>query len=366
MYKFDADPRNTEDLLGKEDLTIDNNTFYLTGWYIPFFRTVKTCNTLIEAANNSTQITDQERNGYLGFANTIIAFQKLRALAMLDCNGLRTDVADPSNLGAWQDKGPAFDAIRDQFNTAISQLSGATFAFNLSSGYDGFDDAASFSTFAQALAARAALYDEDYAGALEAVNKSFLDMMGDLNVGPKWVFSTAGNDLLNPVFKQPGQNGDQIIVHNDVIANLEAGDNRASKFIERTDPTSQDGLNGTHSTGLYANNTAPVDIIRNEELVLILAEASIQTDDIATAVNALNVIRNAAGLDDYAGAQDKASLIDEMLHQRRYSLWGEAHRMFDLRRYGLMNADNLPIDRPGDDVFDHFPIPLAEAEPDRC
>jgi hypothetical protein len=34
--------------------------------------------------------------------------------------------------------------------------------------------------------------------------------------------------------------------------------------------------------------------------------------------------------------------------------------MFDLRRYGLLNADNLSIDRPGDQVFQQFPIPLNE------
>lgn len=49
-----------------------------------------------------------------------------------------------------------------------------------------------------------------------------------------------------------------------------------------------------------------------------------------------------------------------MLYNRRYSLWAEGHRMFDLRRYGLLNAGFLSIDRPGDQVFSQFPIPLSE------
>ncbi len=47
-----------------------------------------------------------------------------------------------------------------------------------------------------------------------------------------------------------------------------------------------------------------------------------------------------------------------MLNQRRYSLWAENHRMFDLRRYNL--SATLPIDRAGDQVFNVLPIPLSE------
>ena len=160
------------------------------------------------------------------------------------------------------------------------------------------------------------------------------------------IFSTASGDVLNPVFKIPGQSGDQIIVHNSYIEDIREGDTRISKFRPRVDATSQDGLNGTHETALYESALAPIDIIRNEELILIYAEASIQEGNLDDAVTALNVIRNA--------------LIEEMLYNRRYSFWAEGHRMFDLRRYGLLNADNLPIDRPGDQVFQQFPIPLNE------
>ncbi len=366
LYKFDADPRNTEDLLGKESSVLDANTFYLTGWYTPFFRTIKTANTLIEAADASTNINDAERNGYKGFANTVIAYQMLRSLAMLGCNGLRVDVADETNLGPFLDENAAYAAIRAKFDEASAQLGNANFLFTFSSGFAGFDSPATFLELNRGLAARAAIYAGDYAGALAEVNKSFLEPGGSLTIGPKFSFSSGGNDLLNPLFKTPGQSGDQIIVHNGLLADAEAGDARLSKFGARTNATSQDGLSGTHETRLFPNNVAPVDIIRNEELLLILAEASIQTGDIATAVNTLNYIRNTHGLPNYSGAQDVPALTNEMLKQRRYSLWGEGHRMFDLRRYDRLNENFLPIDRPGDDVWDHFPIPQTEAEPNKC
>ena len=59
----------------------------------------------------------------------------------------------------------------------------------------------------------------------------------------------------------------------------------------------------------------------NEELVLMWAEANISFDNAAT-VTAIDKVRGAAGLGIYAGATDDAALLDQLLHERRYSrLW---------------------------------------------
>lgn len=360
LYLFDADPRNTDDLLGKEGAALDNNTFYLTGPYNTRYRVIKTCNILLEALDNTSSVNDATKNGYRGFANTIKGLMYLQVLDMLNGNGLRFDVADPTNLGPIVSKAEAFTAISNLLNTASEQLGGATFAFTLSTGFAGFDAPATFNTFNRAIAARTATHKGDYAGALSLVNNSFFELNGDLTVGPKHSFSLTSGDILNPVFRAPNQNGDQIIVHDLIISEAEAGDTRLDKFAERLDPTSQDGLNGTHESRLYASTTSSIDIIRNEELVLIYAEASIQENQLGNAETALNVIRNAAGLGDLAAGLTKDQLIDEMLKQRKYSLWGEGHRMQDLRRYDRLNDANLPTDRPGDIIHTEFPIPLTE------
>ena len=38
LYIFDADPRNTQDLLGQDELTLDANTFYITGPFTSRYR----------------------------------------------------------------------------------------------------------------------------------------------------------------------------------------------------------------------------------------------------------------------------------------------------------------------------------------
>lgn len=360
LYKFDADPRNTEDLLGKEDLTIDNNTFYLTSPYNNAYRAIKTCNLLLDALDGTKEVDGNEVDGYRGYANTMKALMYSRVINMLNDNGLRFDVADPDNLGPFVGKQEAFNSILALLDEANSQLSGAAFAFELSSGFAGFDTPSTFALFNRAVAARVATQAGQYSQALTVVNASFFDIDGVLEAGPKHLFSTNPNDGLNPLFKTPGQSGDQIIVHNDLLADAEMGDLRLNKFRERVEATSQDGLNGTHETALYDNSTSSIDIIRNEELILIYAEASIQAGALGDAVAALNTIRNAAGLADYSGAETSEALIDELLIQRRYSLWGEGHRMVDLRRYGRLTPEFVPIDRDGDDVFTQFPIPLTE------
>ncbi len=375
LYVFDADPRNRTDLLGIGLTNLDNNSFYTTAHWSSRYRTIKNLNILLESVDNAI-VSDTEKEGYRGFANTLLAHQFLMIITSQGSNGLRLDVTDPQNLGPIVTEAEALAGIRSLLDMGLTQLSGSSFIFNLSDGFDGFDTPTTFAQFNRAVAARAALYAGNNQEAINLLGDSFMALGGDLSVGPKMSFSNAGGDLLNGLFKVPGQNGDQIIVNNGFLADAEAGDTRvANKTIERTTPSASNGITGTHSTSLFASATAPIDIIRNEELILILAEAQIQLNTTASlneALDALNIIRNDAGLPNYSGTVDQASLIDEMLVQRRYSLWGEGHRMVDLRRYNRLTADFVPVDlitEQDDDgnvttvpqiVFTQFPIPATE------
>lgn len=365
LYLFDADPRNTGDLLGKNGIGLDNNSFYSTAQWNGSYRCIKNANVLITAVMNTEVITEAERQGYLGFAKTFIAYELIQILKSY--NIARIDVADPDNLGPVLEFGPAMTAVRALLDEAETNLgnAGSEFSFPLSNGFDGFTTPSTFLQFNRAVAALAAVYDGDGSGALTDLGASYFDLTADLTLGPKHIFSLGGGDQANPVFRIPSlsaaepNNGDQIIVHDSWVNDAEAGDTRVTaKTATRPNPTSQDDLNGTNETRLYASNVTSIDILRNEELILLYAEASILANNLQDAEDALNVVRNAAGLADYSGAQTAADLTTEMLNQRRYSLWAENHRMFDLRRYNLSNT--LPIDRTGDQIFNMFPIPLSE------
>ena len=123
-------------------------------------------------------------------------------------------------------------------------------------------------------------------------------------------------------------------------------------------PITQSDLTGNYDVFIYESNTDPVGVIRNEELILIYAEAN-HISNPSGAVTAINIVREAADLGPYTGGTTPEELVEEILYNRRYSLFAEGgHRWIDARRFGIL--DTLPIDRAGDDVFIQFPIPLTE------
>lgn len=368
IYRFStSDPRFTSDLLGKGSATLDNNTFYTTNPYAARYRTVKNANLLIEAVDNSSAITTNEaRNAAKGFANTIKAYQLLMVWVQQYDNGIRVDVADPDNLGPFVGQGDHKAALREiaaLLDAGHGQLTsgGAEFPFGLTSGFAGFDTPGDFAKVNRALLARVQAYNENWDSALQAIAGSFFDLAGNLQTGAFHPFSTAGGDALNPQWYPLNVTGESRVVQPSFITDAEAGDTRLSKATKRDETEFQDGLQSDYDLTVYATNTSSIPIIRNEELILLYAEAKIQKGDATSldeAAAALNVIRNAAGLANYSGAVSQAALIDEMLKQRRYSLFGEGHRWVDMRRYNRLNT--LPIDRVDDDVWVKFPRPANE------
>jgi len=243
-------------------------------------------------------------------------------------------------------------------DSAEYDLSNGTFIFSLSSGFTGFSDAPGLIQFNRALAARVAIYRQQWSAALTNLSASFFNLNGDFNAGVFHEFSTRSGDQLNSAFFPQNQTGEVRLAHPSYAADIEPGDDRIGKATLRTVAASLDGLSSNRDLWVYTSSTAPVPMIRNEELILIFAEASIQTSDNADALMALNIIRNEHNLPNYSGPQQTDSLIAEKLLQRRYSLFDEGHRWIDLRRYNLLGQ--LPIDRPGDHVWAEFSLPLTE------
>lgn len=356
-----SDPRYTGEVLGKGESMLDNAGFYGTRPYLGRYVTARNLNVLIEAAMGSTTITNEELNGYLGFAKTFQAYE-LHLVANLQFqNGIRLDVEDIDNLGAFVGYDEALAGISSLLDEADALLasSGSTFPFSLSSAMGGFDDPASFRTFNRAVKARIALYQGNSSEALTSLSGSFLDMAGDLSTGPARFYAAAGGDFANNLFRVPDQ-ADAIIAHPSFVADAIPGDNRLDKARLRPSGTlSLDGLSGDYDVWVYRSLSDVVPYINNEELVLIMAEANIGTNNSA-AVDAINTIRTSAGLAAYGGGTSDAELLDEVLFQRRYSLFGLGHRWVDARRTNRLNT--LPLDRVGDDVWTQFPRPVSEPQ----
>jgi hypothetical protein len=360
-YHFSAsEPRYVTDLLGAGDATLSNSNFYITTPWANAYRVVKNCNLLIQAVNNSTLITAPEKSGYIGFARTIKAYQLLLNLNLTDSNGIRLDVSDPNNLGPIVSYAQALTGILALLDSAQTDFSTASVVFQLSNGFNGFNDAPGLTQFNRALAARVDVYMANWADALTALNESFFGLNNDFNLGVFHEFGTGSGDQLNPMFFPQNQTGEIRVAHPSYATDILAGDDRISKATLRQAVASLDGLSSNRDVWVYTSSTAPIPIIRNEELILIYAEANIQNNNLAEGENAINIIRNSHNLPNYSGPVTHNDLITEMLYERRYSLFWEGHRWIDMRRYGLLSE--LPIDRTGDDVWTEFPLPVSEQQ----
>ena len=357
-YRFSgSEPRYLSDLLGANDAELSSSNFYITNTWAARYRAVKNCNVLIQAANNSKLISAAEKNGYIGFARTVKAYQLLLNLNLTYSNGIRVNVSDPDNLGGFVSYDEGLSAIASLLDSAKTDFGGASVTFPLA-GFAGLDDAAGLLKVNRAIAARVAAYRSQWSDVLTDLNESFFDLAGDFYLGVYHAFGTGSGDQINPLFIPQNNNGEIRLAHPSFAADIAANDDRIAKATLRQSVASLSGLSSDRDVWIYTSSTAPMPFIRNEELILLYAEAKIQTNSLPDAIVALNVIRDGHNLIPYAGAVTQPALITEMLNQKRYSLFYEGHRWIDLRRYDRLNE--LPIDRTGDDIWDEFPLPVTE------
>jgi hypothetical protein len=355
------------------------------GYYSSFSQTRRRAELLARTAQNATSITAAEKKAVEGFARTIQAYVTLNLLNMQGKNGIRETFSDltapgdllkPGKFGTYESGLALVKKYADDGFAALN-AGGTAFPFVLSNGWSAalaeknFSTVAGFKQFNRAIAARVAMYQKDWAGVLTALNESFMDLNGSLTMGPKFVFSTAVNDISNTLFHVPNSNGAPYVAFNEVITQAEAGDTRifgaTAKVGARTAPRQSGPFSSTHEVRMYSSNTAPATIIKNEELILMYAEAKAQQNTagtLAEAVLAINKIRTTYGLTAYAGAVTRDALIDEILKQRQYSLFWEGHRWFDMRRYNRL-SQLQPSGTIGANtyiVFDAMARPDAEVQ----
>lgn len=330
---------------------------------------IRTGHTLLDAVEKITEMSAAEREGIRGFTKTLEAFLLHTQLRTHADFGIVVDTNRPltDDLAPIASQSDAYDYIVARLDEAATHLgaAGSSFAFQLPSGYAGFNTPSTFLLFNRALKARILNERGDYPGALVAVGQSFLAPDGDLNVGVYNNYSTASGDRTNPFFDPSGRSyvADTLMA---VDAQLRADGSPDLRLINKTEPgeyRSNTGVTSNLRWTIYNTNSAPIPIIRNEELILIRAEARMFTGDRPGAVADLNRIRTASGgLPALAGDPGEPALENELLYNRRYSLVFEfGHRWVDLRRFDRLTDLRGPRG-PGDLVFDKLPFPSAECD----
>lgn len=371
-YLNASDPRFQTDWLGQAGRVPDRAYFGFgtTGggsWASPY-QAIKQADVLISSSNGSTLLVDAEKKAVSGFAKMIQGYQFMIPANFVYENGIRIDVKDPLKPGKFVKYEDALNHIKsvlDQADQDFAAAGSGAFPLRLTPGFAAYNTIPNLRKVNKAILARLNAYRKDWQGILTALDGSFMEMGGNLNAGPSHPF-LGPPDGFNPLFYLPNAAVNTIIVvHPSMIDDATPGDLRVSrKFFKRNTPvvvtTDATPLSALYQDARWTTNTAPIPFIRNEELILLKAEAHANLGQTTEAVNAINVIRNAAAIGNYTGATTKDALINEILYQRRYSLWAEpwGHRWIDARRYNKLNE--IPTSYDKGTIFKQFPHPQAE------
>jgi len=368
--------------------TLDPGGFAATGTnWTNRFNNMRNAVNLINAVDASS-INEGSKKAATGFAKTFRALDVMFVLYARDTLGLPVDITDdPNELAPFVSKDSAYKfatGLMDEAKADLQAAGSASFPFVLSRGYASFDTPANFVKLNRALLARVLVNRASqgcgntcYTQALAAISESFATAPGaatsqaQLDAGAYHNFSTATGDV---------QNGNSfafnksLFAHASIVTDAKtqpggAPDDRLARKVVKLDtpvsPPQGIGIAAQYTFNIYPLPSSDVPLIRNEELILLRAEANIQLNNLAAALVDINTVRTVSGkLAPLATLGTQAQAIDELLYNRRYSLLLEGQRWNDYRRFGRLAQ--LPIDITSG-VNQHFvakvqPVPLAECD----
>ncbi len=124
---------------------------------------------------------------------------------------------------------------------------------------------------------------------------------------------------------------------------------------------------GTPGSGTVNFAEGEFNMIRGSEMYLIIAELAADNNHESEALEALNAVKTARGLQAFQGTGDV--LKNEIQNERRRELFAEGHRFFDIKRRGLaLDRSNIAVDwsRVGkiEANSDRFELPIPQDEID--
>ena len=354
------------------------------------FSLIRDANTYIEALANNHDLSGGEKAVSQAMAQT------LKALAFMYIIETRGKLGAPVDVGRAIDAAPAPFVTQDSvYGYAIGLLTDAyaklqanaavEFPFPFPPGFAGFGTPPTFGKFVMALIAKANVLRATagcgaacYTKALAALNSSFIDASdpSTLQKGVYFDFSNAPSDQANDL-SEP-LNGvryfaDSLILYQRVQYNGATPDARLTSKTAASTSDAPQSIPGVDITGTLKftryftsgepDPLHPIPIIKNEELILLRAEAEWFTSQKAQAVADLNYVRvNSGGLAPVVGLavnSSDASFISALLYEREFSLlWEQGTTWIDARRFNLLST--IPLGVTNGSVPAIMPIPSAE------
>lgn len=371
-----ADPRFVNELLQGP---LNAGGFGAGLWAAPYAN-IRLANIVLDgvASVGTDQLSAGEKAATIGFVKTIQALDFLVIVETRDTNcdgslGCPVDVGTDVNAGPAPavNKAAVYAHIKTLLDDANSQLQtaagdGADFPFQLTTGFDGFDTPATFATVNRAIKARVDVYTDDFSGALTALSNSFVDSTASFDLGAYDVYGTGSGDQTNGLYQPSDDPNIRANPFDSASAQMQSNGQMDDRYLRKTRAINFRSFSGPGSDigfNMYTSLTSPVPIIRNEELLLLRAEANIGLGNLGAALTDLNEVRTKSGkLDPLPAFTSHDQALNALLYEKQFSLLFEGgHRWIDLRHYGLLdNPAYLPQGANESYVNKAYPVPLDE------
>jgi len=383
VYRIDAsEPRFVQETLGGNP---DPGSFAGGGAWAAYYTAIRAENAILAALGNvaANQFTPAQVTATRGFFRTMKALEYWRVIEMHDTVGAVIQSDDANAVTDVRCKTAVLSYIAALLDTANADFTAAggttTLPFTVPSGWKTSVAGRNYSVVSNLVLLNRglkgkvdfyrglnrtnptpALFATAITEITQALNGAAAGAVppADFKKGPYYVFVPGGSE------NTPNTISDSKIGLNPLVKDsVQAGDTRASKIVPRS-PTAGFGLATSityvGAVASTANQALPLGLLRDEELVLLRAQAYIEAGQLANAILDINDVRTNYGLAPVAPA-DKNSAINAVLYEKRYSLLFEGPQRFDdLREYGRLNATFLRPETSTDPYNAALPIPRAE------
>ncbi len=339
-----------------------NNAFAAGSQWAGRYGNYRNAYAAMQIITTTSALSSAEKSGALGVLKTYIALDLLHVVEARGAIGAVVDMTDDRNAVlpiVSQDSALQWISAKlDEANTDLSNA-GTTFYFPIYAGFGNgvASTPAGFAQFNRAIKARAEVYRGSlgcatcYNTALTALTGTWIQ---DLTVanrdnGVYVVYSTASGDALNVI--SFAVNSDYYLHPSiDSIPGVGTDDRYRRKVAIANPlcpgaytPRTEVGVTATNRPCVYPGNTTPVPIFRNEELVLLRAEAEWFTNAKPAALVDLNAVRTNSGSSNggtsiarFPVPAADSEFVGDLLWQRTLSLLFEGHRFPDYRRFGRL------------------------------
>jgi hypothetical protein len=377
---------------------LSNTQFGGSEWGTPYIE-IRLDNLYIDAIPHSPDMSAGEKASSIAFGETqkaLALFYVIQTRAQLGAT-VNVDLDPSGPPGSWVSEDSVYRAIIDLLADARAKLaSGAAFPFPMPPGYGAASTPQTFAQFTQALEAKAWVFRATdvngckgakatcYSNALTLLDSLFtVTHFADTSAasfqnGVYFDFSSNPGDVQNGLsdplngtlyFALPEQQTDAEPQSGSATPDARVG----AKIVDASITQILGGfpIHGTLKYSIYYTNGQAdpgheIPIIRDEELVLLRAEAELGSGLLAAATNDMNATRQGSGnLKALTPGLSADSLLTDLLYERRYSLmWEQGTRWIDARRYGILNtaipANPAPL--TGGHVPSVMPVPENECQ----